>query len=97
MLESDIRWTTDSSLENLSDLLADVSALVRRFVVVTPEQLTALSLWIAHTHVISAADCTPCRSRCRDCSLGHRGGMTELPAKQNQDRRGSIFRGFARL
>lgn len=59
LLDSDMRWTTDTNTENLGDLLMDVSALVRRFVVGTPEQLVAITLWIAHTHAFSAADCTP--------------------------------------
>ena len=47
------------SAEPRSFLLDDVSAFVRRFVVLTDEQLAAIALWIAHTHATRAADTTP--------------------------------------
>jgi hypothetical protein len=40
-------------------LLDDLVALLRRFVVLTPEQLDAVALWIVHTHAFEAADATP--------------------------------------
>src|SRR5262245_39561923 len=58
LTETDMRWNTTTSTDDLSELLWAVSVFVRRFVVVTPEQLVAISLWIAHTHTINAADCT---------------------------------------
>jgi len=43
----------------LSAALRDVWAFIRRFVVLTKDQATAVTLWVAHTHAIVAADCTP--------------------------------------
>jgi hypothetical protein len=43
----------------LRDVLHDLRAFVRRFVVVTEAQAIAIALWIAHTHVLDAFDCTP--------------------------------------
>jgi hypothetical protein len=43
----------------LRELLADLAAYIRRYVVVTREQADALSLWVVHTHAIEAADTTP--------------------------------------
>jgi hypothetical protein len=43
----------------LADVLADVEAFVRRFVVVTDAQAIALALWVAHTHAVDAAETTP--------------------------------------
>jgi hypothetical protein len=40
-------------------LLRDVARFVRRFVVLDDDQLTALALWVAHTHAFEAADATP--------------------------------------
>lgn len=44
---------------SLDELLVDVAALVRSFVVLTDPQTTAVALWIAHTHAVAAADTTP--------------------------------------
>jgi hypothetical protein len=43
----------------LAEILHDVRAYLVRYVVVTPEQAIAITLWAAHTHAIAAADCTP--------------------------------------
>jgi hypothetical protein len=43
----------------LASLLDDLAAFVRRFVVVSPAQATAISLWVAHTHAFDAADASP--------------------------------------
>ena len=40
-------------------LLAAVERFIRRFVVLSNDQAAAVTLWIAHTHVIEAFDCTP--------------------------------------
>ena len=42
-----------------AQLLADLCEYVRRFVVLTPDQLICVALWILHTHTIEAADQTP--------------------------------------
>ena len=44
---------------DLGDLLHDVVIFIRQYVVLTEHQLWALALWIAHTHALDAADCTP--------------------------------------
>jgi hypothetical protein len=46
-------------LPELAALLDDVEAFVRRFVVLSADQAIAVVLWVAHTHAMSAADCTP--------------------------------------
>lgn len=40
-------------------IINEIVAFVRRFVVLTPVQADAIALWIAHSHAIDAADCTP--------------------------------------
>jgi len=40
-------------------VLEDTSSFIRRFVVLSDEQLAAVALWTAHTHAIGAADTTP--------------------------------------
>jgi Protein of unknown function (DUF3631) len=40
-------------------VLDEVVAMLRRFVVLTPRQAIVVALWIAHTHAMEAADCTP--------------------------------------
>src|SRR5262245_32970132 len=40
-------------------LLVDVAAFLRRFVVITGDQATAIALWVAHTHAFEAAEATP--------------------------------------
>ncbi|MDQ3319451.1 MAG: hypothetical protein M3515_04285 [Actinomycetota bacterium] len=41
------------------ELLEDVRTFVERFVVLTPEQLDCVALWILHTHAVGAAAQTP--------------------------------------
>jgi hypothetical protein len=43
----------------LSELLTEVSEFIRRYVVLNEHQLTALTLWVLHTHVFDAFDTTP--------------------------------------
>ena len=43
----------------LADLLHDVRAFIIRYVVVSPAAAVALAIWVVHTHVIDAFDCTP--------------------------------------
>ena len=43
----------------LAALLAAVGRFVRRFVVLDAEQLVALVLWVVHTYVYDAGDCSP--------------------------------------
>jgi len=44
---------------NVAPLLDDLAAFVRRFVVVSHAQATAVPLWIVHTHAFDAADASP--------------------------------------
>ena len=41
------------------DLLDDIIAFIRRFVVISQQQAEAIALWVVHTHVFEAADTTP--------------------------------------
>lgn len=43
----------------LTGILHDIEAFIIRYVVVSVEQVIAISLWVAHTHVIDASECTP--------------------------------------
>ena len=45
--------------EPLSEVLDAVSAHISRFVVLTPAQLDAVVLWVAHTHIAELYDHTP--------------------------------------
>lgn len=64
---ADIPWggrspaasTSPSALPALRTILHDLRVFVRRYVVVNDEQAIAVVLWTAHTHAITAADCTP--------------------------------------
>ena len=49
----------EAPAEDGAILLADVTRFVRRFVVLSDDQLVALALWIVHTHAIEVADATP--------------------------------------
>lgn len=42
-----------------AELLAAVREFVRRYVVLTDEQADAITLWVAHTHALDAAEATP--------------------------------------
>ena len=44
---------------DLAALLCNIATFLRRYVVLTEHQQRALTLWIAHTYAIDAADCTP--------------------------------------
>ncbi len=48
-----------SPTHTLAEILHDVRAYVRRYVVLTDAQALAVTLWTAHTHAIGGADCTP--------------------------------------
>jgi hypothetical protein len=45
--------------EDGGDLLDEIVRFVRRFVVLSCEQLVTIALWVVHTHAIEAADATP--------------------------------------
>ncbi len=49
----------ETSYEDGAALLDEIVRFVRRFVVLSVEQLVAIALWIVHTHAIDAADATP--------------------------------------
>jgi len=51
--------TTETAPPVTTDLLADVEAFIRRFVVVSDDQLHVLALWTIHTHCLDAAAQTP--------------------------------------
>lgn len=44
---------------DLGQHLTRVERFIRRFVVLSSDQALAMTLWVAHTHVIDAFDCTP--------------------------------------
>ena len=44
---------------DLTLVLADIERFIRRFVVLTDQQAAAVTLWVGHTHVLDAFDCTP--------------------------------------
>jgi hypothetical protein len=41
------------------EILETLTRAIRRYVVLAPDQLTAVALWVAHTHAIDAAEVTP--------------------------------------
>jgi hypothetical protein len=43
----------------LADTLSAVEAFIKRFVVLSDDQAVALTLWVVHTHMLDAAECTP--------------------------------------
>lgn len=51
--------TTDWNAMDLTHLLGRVEEYIRRYVVLSDDQALAVTLWVAHTHTIGAADCTP--------------------------------------
>jgi hypothetical protein len=58
----DIKFSISTPAEagaGLSLLLDSAVHWIRRYVVVTEHQAVAIVLWVAHTHAIEAADCTP--------------------------------------
>ena len=46
-------------IERKSKLVYDLMVFIRRFVVLTPEQLLVSALWILHTHTVEAVEETP--------------------------------------
>jgi len=50
-------WQPTAS--DLNDLLEKVVRTLRRFVLLNEHQITAIALWVAHTHAFVAAECTP--------------------------------------
>jgi Protein of unknown function (DUF3631) len=44
---------------NGADVLEDISARIRRYVVLSKEQAVLLALWTLHTHTLDAAEATP--------------------------------------
>jgi hypothetical protein len=46
-------------MKELAQTLADIAVLLRRYVVLSPTQAVACTLWVAHTHALEAADATP--------------------------------------
>lgn len=49
----------EAPAEDGAILLDDLTRFVRRFVVLSNDQLVAIALWTVHTHAIEAADATP--------------------------------------
>ncbi len=58
LLEASSYWEPVKP-EQLSQILNGISAFISRFVVLSPSQLQALSLWVLHTHAFKNADITP--------------------------------------
>ncbi len=58
---TDLRWAAGASVagDPLGSILVDISTFIRRYTVLSPDQLIAVTLWVAHTHAIAAADTTP--------------------------------------
>ena len=57
LITSARRWNPGNI--DLAALLCNIATFLRRYVVLTEHQQRALTLWIAHTYAIDAADCTP--------------------------------------
>lgn len=51
--------STQTETLRLGEALDDVVGFVRRFVAMTEAQAVVVGLWVAHTHVIDAAEATP--------------------------------------
>jgi hypothetical protein len=51
--------TPQPASEDGAGLLDEVSDFIRRYVVLSPDQVSATALWVIHTHAIDAADATP--------------------------------------
>src|SRR5262249_47871279 len=56
---AETKSATTTDTPPIGQLLNDVAEFVRRFVVLTAEQVIVTALWIAHTHALDAFDCTP--------------------------------------
>ena len=50
---------TSPSIPPLADTLEATVKFIRKYVVLTTNQAIIITLWVAHTHAIGAADCTP--------------------------------------
>lgn len=50
-------WQPDTT--DLAALLNDVAAFIRRYVVLSEYQAQTAAMWVAHTHSVEAAECTP--------------------------------------
>jgi hypothetical protein len=68
LMAADIPWSGTTliaatevhpSAPTLAAILLNLTLFIRRYVVLTQDQAVAVALWTAHTHAISAADCTP--------------------------------------
>jgi hypothetical protein len=44
---------------DLAALLDDIRVMIRRYVVLAEDQLSAVALWVVHTYAFDAAECTP--------------------------------------
>lgn len=53
------RLVVAPSAESLAGLLDDAATHIRLYVILSDHQRDALALWVAHTHSLEAADCTP--------------------------------------
>ena len=51
--------STEPSPLSLEALLETVERFIRRYVVLTSDQVAAVALWVAHTHAFEAAETTP--------------------------------------
>jgi 5S rRNA maturation endonuclease (ribonuclease M5) len=49
----------EGPVPDLAELLDDLAAFVRRFVVINAHQALVIALWIVHTYALAAADTTP--------------------------------------
>ncbi len=55
-------WTDSTGSDgehDVADVLQSLTGFIRRFVVLTEAELTAISLWVFHTHAFTAAEATP--------------------------------------
>jgi hypothetical protein len=48
-----------AAAESCAALLGEISALLRRFVVMSAAQARVVALWTVHTHMMEAAEATP--------------------------------------
>ena len=57
LLANALNWSPTTI--DLAQLLDRVVGFLERYVVLTDDQLTAVALWVVHTHAFQAAECTP--------------------------------------
>ena len=55
---SSTRGRKPTTASDLARVLDDLAAFVRRYVVMTPSQVSAVALWVVHTHAFEAAEAT---------------------------------------